>query len=188
MNATLSDLTTERLWATPRVLIDHIVTAYHDRLRLVLAELDQVPEQIASEQRVAGELIDHLQQSLALLVDRLETHLSEQEGCLFPMIRHLHEEEGETEWAAEFDDSIELLMDRMVHENQETLNLIEQVQTCLRQPAWSGKGPLVNELAGEVQSLQHNFKEHIRLEAEMLFPKVREQLKADGFTPCGLFW
>jgi iron-sulfur cluster repair protein YtfE (RIC family) len=187
MNATSLDPTTEQLW-TPRQLIEHIVAAHHDRLRLVLAELDQVSEQIASEHCVPDELSDRLEQTLTPLVDLLETHLSEQEGCLFPMIRHLHEAAGETEWASEFDESVELLMDRSARENQEAIDLVQQVQACLRHPAWFGKSPLVDELIEEVQSLHEDLIEHICLETNVLFPKVRQQLKADGLTHAGLFW
>jgi regulator of cell morphogenesis and NO signaling len=188
MNATLLDPKTEKSWTTPRELIDHIVATHHDRLRLVLAELDEIPERIASERRVPAQLIDRLQQALTPLVDRLETHLMEQEGCLFPMIRHLHEDADETEWTTEMDDSVEWLMDRVDHENQETLDLVQKVQACLRHPAWSGKGPLVDELIEEIQSLDDDLKDHFHLETEVLFAQVREQLKAERLTHSGLFW
>ena len=182
------DPTSGKCWATPHELIDHIVTAYHDYVRMTLPELDELSDRIAREVIVPGCLKDGICSELTTLADLLERHVSEQENWLFPMIRHLDDAAGETEWALELGDCLQWLMDRVAHENVELLDHMERLQACVRDEARSGKEPLIANLAEQVEGLCKDLPKHARLETDVLLPWVKEVIKEEGLVSSGQYW
>lgn len=179
---TIRDPTTGRSWASARELIDHIGATHHGYLRLALPHLDRLSEQIAREKLVPVSLMDRFEREFTALADLLETHIAKQECWLFPKIRELREPVGETAWACRSGDSLEGLIDRMSRENQDALTLFEQIEACLSDARWRGKGPLVDQMVADMRELHENFVAHAQLETEVLVPSVRESLESHGLA------
>ena len=179
---TIRDSTTGRSWATSRELIEYIVSVHHGYLRLSLPVVDRLIEQIVRGQRVPLGLMDRLQRELTALADLLDTHIAKEECWLFPKIRHLREPVGEICWACQLDDGLEELMERLGHDIQQALTLFDQIDACLGDGRWTGKGPLVDQLKDDVRELHENFVRHANLEMSVLFPHVRELLREQALA------
>ena len=179
---TMRDPTTARSWATVRELTDHIVSVHHGYLRLTLPILDRLTEQIAREHLVPATLMDRLGRLFTALADLLETHIAKQECWIFPKMRHLHEPVGEVCWASVLDDGLEEQMGRLANDNHEALTLLKQIETCLSDARWSGKGPSVDQLKEDMRELHENLSQHAHLENEVLFPHVHELLQPQGLA------
>jgi iron-sulfur cluster repair protein YtfE (RIC family) len=79
-------------------------------------------------------------------------------------------------------DSLEEQMDRLTRDNQEALAMLQQIEACLTDARWMGKGPLVDQLVADIRELRENFVQHARLESDVLFPHVRELLHAQALA------
>ena len=58
----------------------------------------------------------------------------------------------------------------------------EQIEACLNDRRWAGKGPLVDQFVEDIRELHENFAQHAHLETEVLFPHVRELLQPHGLA------
>jgi regulator of cell morphogenesis and NO signaling len=179
---TIRDPTSGRSWASVRELIEHIVATHHGYLRLTLPLVDRLTERIARERMVPVPLMDRFEREFTALADLLETHIAKQECWFFPKLRELREPVGETAWACRTGDSLEEQMDRLTRDNQEALALLEQLDACLTDARWTGKGPLVDQLMEDIRELHENFVQHARLESDVLFPHVRGMLHAQALA------
>ena len=122
------------------------------------------------------------------MTQRLERHLSEQESCVFPLIRHLEEAVGTSEWAYELGDNLEWMIDRLSRENHELLSQLDQVRESLRTAGWADDVPTTPDAVGELRLLCDDLPRHIRLEADVLCPWVQELLQEEGLlSPTG-YW
>lgn len=178
----IRDPATGRSWGGARELVDHIVSVHHGYLRLTLSALDRLTERIALEHVVPLPLMDRLNREFTALADLLETHIAKQECWLFPKIRHLREPVGEICWACQMGDGIEELMTRLEREIHEAIALLDQIDACLSDARWRGKGPLVEQLKSEMRELHENFSKHARLETEVLFPHVHELMQGHALA------
>jgi iron-sulfur cluster repair protein YtfE (RIC family) len=163
-------------------LIEYIVSVHHGYLRLSLPVLDRLIEQIVHENLLPIHLMDRLQREFTALADLLDTHVAKEECWLFPKIRHLREPVGEICWACQMDDGLEELMERLAHDNQEALSLFDQIDLCLGDARWTGKGRLVDQLKDDMRELHENFARHAELELHVLFPHVRELLQGQALA------
>jgi iron-sulfur cluster repair protein YtfE (RIC family) len=179
---TIRDPASGRSWATTRELIDHIGATHHGYLRLTLPVLDRLTERIAREKLVPLTLMDRFEREFTALADLLETHIAKQECWFFPKLRELREPVGETAWACRVGDSLEEQMDRLTRDNQEALGMLQQIEACLNDARWTGKGPLVDQLVEDIRELHENSVQHARLESDVLFPHVRELLHAQALA------
>lgn len=182
------DPTTGQTWANPRELIDHIVTNHHDHLRMTLPELDDLADRVADEASVPAHVKDRLQAELMVLAERLDRHLSEQESCVFPLIRHLDEAAGTTEWAYELGDNLEWMVDRLSRENQELSNTLDQVRQFMREAGWSENAAATPDSVAELRVLCDQLPRHIRLEADVLCPWVKQLLQEEGLLSARQYW
>jgi iron-sulfur cluster repair protein YtfE (RIC family) len=163
-------------------LIEHIAATHHGYLRLTLPILDRLAERIAREKLLPITLMDRFEREFTALADLLETHIAKQECWFFPKLRELREPVGETAWACRVGDTLEELLDRLTRDNQDALALLEQIEACLADARWTGKGPLVDQLVEDMRELHQNFVQHARLESELLFPEVHAQLQAQALA------
>ena len=186
MNA-IRDANSGRSWRNPRELIDHIVATYHDTIRLTLPDLEQLTDTIGREELVPLAARERLESELIELTDLLERHIAEQEGWLFPLIRHIKDATDETEWDYVVGDSLHWLMGREGGADAELLDRAEQVGTLLRDAARNWKEPIVADLIERVQLVCRDLPTHARLEAEVLFPYVEELIKEEGLV-CNELW
>ena len=184
---TIQDAVSGSTWSNPHELIDHIVTAHHDYARMMLPDLEQLADRVAGDGECSIANKDQLESLLCELTDLVERHLTEQESWLFPLIRHLHDGGGETEWSYELDESLEWMMDRMARENQELLSLAMQLHDSLVGDGSMKNYPLVADLAKQVQVLCRDMPKHLRLETDVLFPRVKGLINEEGMTNCTLW-
>jgi iron-sulfur cluster repair protein YtfE (RIC family) len=60
--------------------------------------------------------------------------------------------------------------------------MLKQIEACLTDARWTGKGPTVAQLVEDIRELHENFKQHARLESDVLFPHVCELLQAQALA------
>jgi iron-sulfur cluster repair protein YtfE (RIC family) len=176
---TIRDPISGRTWATPCDLIDQIEATHHAYLRLTLPLLDAMLTDIANRRAMPPVLMGRLQRQFTTLADGLEALLARQEARLFPQIRHHREPAGETAWACRLADSLDELMDRSAREDEDALIALDDVAQCLSDPACLNAGPPVRQLASDIGDLHESLTEHFRVENELLFPAVREMIRAE---------
>src|SRR5262249_45563478 len=123
-------------------------------------------------------LLDRFPRECSALADSLNIHLSQQEGHLFPMIRHVCRSVEEAGWACHLDDPVENLMDEATREGREAVASVKRAEDCLY--GVNCQGALVSELAKGLRELRQDLEEHVQLEADVLFPAVRELLQGDN--------
>jgi iron-sulfur cluster repair protein YtfE (RIC family) len=186
MNA-IRDANSGRSWRNPRELIEHIVAGYHDTIRLTLPDLEQLTDVIGRQDGVPLAVRERLESELTELTDLLERHVAEQEGWVFPLIRHIKDVTDETEWDYVVGDSLHWLMDRAGNEDAELLDRAEQVAVLLRDVAVSRTDSIVPDLIERVQVLCRDLPNHAHLEAQVLFPWVEELIKEEGLV-CNELW
>ena len=167
---------------TWRDLIAHIVEAYHDSLRAALPALEGLADQVARERRLPLRLLDGLLREFAVLADSLRTHLLQQEGHVFPMIRHVCESVEQAGWACHLDETLEELMDEAMQANQEVVASVKRAEQCFRGMDGTERTSLVGKLAKGLRELREDLEEHVNLETHVLFPAVRELLRGSHQT------
>ncbi len=146
------------------VLIEHILTRYHERHREQLTELARLAARVelvhgGHPEHPAG-LADHLEQTLA----ELERHMQKEEQILFPMILR-----GMTEMAR-------APVSVMRHEHDghgEALEQINQLTRNLTLP--EGACNTWRALYLGLATLERDLTEHIHLENNLLFARIDAQ-------------
>lgn len=157
-----------------RDLMANIVETYHMSLRAALPRLEGLTDQVARERRVPIRILDGLLREFSALADSLRTHLLQQEGHLFPMIRHVCESVEQAGWVCHLDDTLEELMEEAARADREDLASVQRAESCLSGRDESESEPLVSKLAKGLRELREDLEEHIKLETTVLFPVVRE--------------
>jgi uncharacterized protein (DUF2267 family)/iron-sulfur cluster repair protein YtfE (RIC family) len=175
----LTQTSKEKSWETWRDLMACIVTTYHDALNMAVPRLEGILDELARERRMPIHLLDRLLREFSALADSLRMHLSQQEECLFPMIRHACRSVEEAGWSYHFDDPVEDSMDEAAREGQEAVASLKRVEDCLEGANGPEKGALVGKLAKGLRELRQDLEEHTQLEAEILFPAVRDLLRGN---------
>jgi uncharacterized protein (DUF2267 family)/iron-sulfur cluster repair protein YtfE (RIC family) len=170
--------TKERSWATWRGLMAYIVETYHEPLRAALPRLEMLIDQVCREHRLPMYVLDWLQREFSVLADSLRTHLSRQDGHLFPMISHVCRSVEEAGWPCHLDDAVEKLMDEATRDGEESVAGIKRAEECLGET--DAKEPLVVRLLKAFRELRDDLEEHIHLETNVLFPVVRELLRGNN--------
>jgi iron-sulfur cluster repair protein YtfE (RIC family) len=184
---TIRDAKSNSSWRSPRELIDHIVAAHHDNIRLTLPDLEQLTETIAHDELIPSAARQRLESELTELTDMLERHIAEQEGWLFPLIRHIKDSADETEWDYVVGDSLHWLIGREGGDDAALLDRAEQVGLLVRDAARNLQDPIIAGLLERVHVLCRDVPAHARLESEILFPWVEKLIKEEGLV-CNDLW
>jgi uncharacterized protein (DUF2267 family)/iron-sulfur cluster repair protein YtfE (RIC family) len=174
----LTNTTRERSWTTWRGLMAYVVETYHEPLRAALPRLEMLIDQVCREHRLPMYVLDWLQREFSVLADSLRTHLSEQDGHLFPMIHHVCRSVEEAGWPCHLDDAVEKLMDEATRDGEEAVAVIWRAEECLG--GTEAKEPLLGRLLKAFRELRDDLEEHIHLERNVLFPAVRELLQGNN--------
>src|SRR5262249_53674448 len=124
-------------------------------------------------------VLDGLLREFSVLADSLRTHVLQQEGHLFPMIRHVCELVEQAGWACHLDDTLEELMDEAVEADYAALASAKLAETCLMETDEREAGPRVGKLMKGFRELREDLEEHVKLETQVLFPAVRELLRGN---------
>jgi uncharacterized protein (DUF2267 family)/iron-sulfur cluster repair protein YtfE (RIC family) len=174
----LTNTTGEKSWATWRGLMAYIVESYPEPLRAALPRLEMLIDQVCREHRLPMYVLDWLQREFSVLADSLRTHLSQQDGHLFPMINHVCRSVEEAGWPCHLDDAVEELMDEATRDGEEAVAGIKRAEECLG--GTDAKEPPVVRLVKAFRELRDDLEEHIHLETNVLFPVVRELLQGNN--------
>jgi regulator of cell morphogenesis and NO signaling len=150
-------------WAerNSRELIEHLIDRYHEPLREDLARLCPLAAKVLREHGDSDPLYADLAQTLARFRQDMEPHLEWEERILFPWI----------------------LSGRPIppygpvyvglHEHEHATDLLERLRNLtsgFNVPV--GACDAVRALWSGLESLDHDMREHLRLENEVLFPRV----------------
>jgi len=149
--------------ASDRMLIDHIVVAYHEPLREELPRLTAMARKVAA---VHGELrpatLPTLATTVAALQAELERHMADEERDVFPRIL-----------GGADDDTTERLAD-LEHDHAEAAKALERIREL------TADYEVPAEACGTWRALWHGLEdlertmhEHVHLENNVLFPRVR---------------
>lgn len=181
MNAP-SNLSITPAWDTPQQLISFLSARHHSSIRRTLTHLEKLSDLIAREKLVPPNVMDHLQREFAIMVELLRMNLAQQGNWLFPMIYQLRERAGAASRDEAVRENVAEAIDVITLANHEAMERIDRVQMCLGDESWAGKGRLVEELIDKMQALEEDVATYFRLEADVLFPRVREHLSEAGFA------
>jgi uncharacterized protein (DUF2267 family)/iron-sulfur cluster repair protein YtfE (RIC family) len=174
----LTNTTKERAWTSCRGLIAYIVESYHEPLRAALPRLEMLIDQVCREHRLPMCVLDWLQREFSVLADSLRAHLIQQDGHLFPMISHVCRSVEEAGWPCHLDNVVEELMDEATRDGEEAVCCIRRAEEYLG--GTDAKEPPVMRLLIAFRELGENLEEHLHLEANVLFPAVREFLHGNN--------
>jgi len=176
MNA-VADTSGQRTCATWRDLMKIIVEDYHDSLRATLPRLEQLAERIAGEHRAPIHVLDPLLREFSALADSLRAHLLQQEGRLFPMIRHVCGSAEGLAWPCHLDESLEKLMDEATRDDREEVASAKRAEQAFQGMDGMRSELLVAKLVKGIHELRQDLEEHVKLETNVLFPIVKEVLR-----------
>jgi uncharacterized protein (DUF2267 family)/iron-sulfur cluster repair protein YtfE (RIC family) len=174
-----ADTSTQETQDTWRDLMAIIVEDYHDSLRATLPRLEALAEQVAGEHRAPIHVLDRLLREFAALADSLRTHLLQQEGHLFPMIRHACESAETMAWPCHLSENLEELMAEATRDDQEAVGSIQRAEQSIHGMDGIRSEPLVAKLAKGIREVRQDLEEHVKLETKVLFPAVKELLRRD---------
>jgi uncharacterized protein (DUF2267 family)/iron-sulfur cluster repair protein YtfE (RIC family) len=164
---------------TWRDLMANIVERYHNSLRVALPGLEGLADEVARGRRVPIGVMDRLSREFSVLADSLRAHLLQQEGHLFPMIRHVCESVEQAGWACHLDETLEELMNEAARADRESVASVQRAASYLSGLDGIESEPLVGKLAKGVRELHEDLEAHVQLETNVLFPVVRELLRGD---------
>jgi uncharacterized protein (DUF2267 family)/iron-sulfur cluster repair protein YtfE (RIC family) len=171
--------TSQKTWETWRDLMGIIVKDYHDSLRATLPRLEGLAEQVAREHRAPIQILDRLLREFSALADSLRTHLLQQEGHLFPMIRQVCESAENMAPPCHLDEKLEELLDEATHDDQEAVASVRRAEQAFRGVDALRSEPLVAKLIKGIRELRQDLEEHVKLETMVLFPVAKEVLRRD---------
>lgn len=160
----------------PGKLIQHIVRVHHHDIRQELPRLAEMAHAVAETHRERAPELKKLEQSLSELHEDLSEHIRKEEQILFPYVAQLHEEP--------------LLAFRpphpcfshvgqpvfmMVQEHERAKLLIAELchlTNDFKPPVWACSTFIA--LYSGMRGFATRFKEHVRLENDVLFPGAIE--------------
>jgi uncharacterized protein (DUF2267 family) len=156
-----------------------IVKDYHDSLRATLPSLETLADRVAGEHRAPIYVLDRLLREFSALADALRTHLLQQEGHLFPMIRRVCESTERMAWPCHLDENLEKLMDEATRDDQEAVASAQRAEEAFHGLNGMRGEPLVAKLIKGIRELRQDLEEHVKLETNVLFPVVKEVFRRD---------
>jgi len=169
-----------KLWTEPSELVKHIVARHHASLRQKLPHLDRLLDRIVLDATKPSALLEQVRRDFTTLADLLDTHVTQQEGWLFPRILHLCDSVSASGWACEWEDHLKEALDSQGADSREALERARKVCQALKDPAWSLTGPAGRDFAAAMPALLADLQEHLDLESNILFPDIRDLLRLYG--------
>lgn len=166
--------TTQKDWQSANLdeLIDHIVSVHHAFMHRELPRIGQLMERVmrAHGER-HGDILTPLAQDFEALRTDIEAHLADEEERTFPMIGKLLTGAADTQ--------ISEALSNLEHEH----DVAGQALARMRAVTGEYKAPAdacttYCALYDAIQALEGDLHQHIHLENNILFPRVRQLLAA----------
>jgi regulator of cell morphogenesis and NO signaling len=153
------------------VLIDHIVTTYHNALRDELPQLAAMAAKVASVHGAKASFLEPVAEHIRELSTELTAHMGKEEHVLFPAIRARGQDRRAAGWIA----APIAVMEREHDRAGELLAELRLRTGGYVVPAW-GCGTL-RALYRGLEKLEADMHIHVHLENNVLFPRA---LRAAG--------
>jgi regulator of cell morphogenesis and NO signaling len=152
-------------------LIDHIISRYHDRLRLDLPTLGELAKRVATRHGDTNPALREVETVFRALADEMLTHMRKEEVVLFPMIEKLENAAAQGSMVAAAP-PIEGPIAAMEDDHREVGDLLAQLWKLT-----GGFEPPANAcnsyrgLFSGLAELETDTHQHIHLENNILFPR-----------------
>lgn len=147
-------------------LIDHIVAAYHDRLRDELPRLETMSARVFQVHGTASSHLARLDAIVAELADDLQTHMRKEEMVLFPAIRAIEEHRQGTM-------PIAAPIEVMEHDHDRAGALLSELRAITsgyQAPDWACE--TYRALYHGLSEMEAQMHVHVHLENNILFPRA----------------
>jgi regulator of cell morphogenesis and NO signaling len=168
---TLDQASLERWMAAPmRDLVQHLMARYHREARLGMAELENLAGLAALLEGRRVPVLVTLRDEVDLFCKEMREHLQIEETTLLPAVL-AHEAGEDVAVDLELVDPLDLLDD----EHEATFRLLTRI-SALAQGFEEGALPVQAELARIIRDLAASLRDHVRLEAEVLFKRLPRPL------------
>lgn len=164
---------------TLRALTEHLITRYHERLRIELPRLSELTKKVARVHRVNHPEMVEVSRIFHLFREQLEQHMQKEELILFPAITSI--ESGRTTYfgcGGSVDHPIEM-MTKEHDDAGEALSMMSKLTNDYTPPedACNTFKILLHSLA----ALELEMHQHVHKENNILFPRA---LKLAGAAVC----
>jgi regulator of cell morphogenesis and NO signaling len=159
----------QRDWNTEplHILIDHIITTYHDSLREELPRLESMATKVLRVHGGKAARLARLDGIVAELSAELRSHMRKEELVLFPAIRAI--EEGQAPAGVRIDAPITV----MEHEHDQAGTLLSELRAITDgyvPPVWACE--TFRALYHGLSELETAMHLHVHLENNVLFPRA----------------
>lgn len=149
-------------------LCAHIVERYHRAIRAELPRIEGLLQAARDETGAQRELLETLLRSIRALGVELRAHLQREEAALFPMVARL-ETSGDADGG-----TVLAILDGLGREHDDAALAflsLARATSGFRPP--EGASPVIRELYERLDRFDAEFREHVRLENEVLLPRAR---------------
>jgi len=166
----------ERNWQLAPLdeLMDHIVRTHHVYMHAELPRIGQMLEKVGRAHGAAhGAMLEELSEVFQTLRADLEEHLAKEEEVTFPVIRLL--------LAGQFDERVQRTVRELEHEHEVAGAALARMREitndyALPEDACATFAGLYTAL----QDMERDLHQHIHLENNILFPRVRQLAASYG--------
>lgn len=159
--------------APVQALVDHIVLVHHHFTRTELSRVTSLVARVAREGGLVASQVDELTNLIGALCADLLPHMEKEERALFPTILAL-----ETDDAAGPGALPGLRLGRPMAVMERDHRMVTELLSELRQATHAYAVPAgaprsLASLYGALEALDHDLRQHINLEENVLFPRAR---------------
>jgi regulator of cell morphogenesis and NO signaling len=169
IDASVHEQAVERDWSSEplHLLIDHIVAAYHDRLREELPRLESLAARVTLVHGGKAAHFARLQAIVTELSAELLSHMRKEEMVLFPAIRRI--EGGQGRPAVGISAPISVMEEEHDHAGA-LLSELRAITGDYAAPVWACES--VRALYFGLSELEAAMHVHVHLENNILFPRA----------------
>jgi len=157
-------------------LILHIVRTHHQYVRCELPRLLEVAQKLAGKHGDRAPELKKVECLAGALRDEMFAHLEKEEQVLFPYISHMEEAvAGFASPERACFQTVAQPISMMVLEHESAKGLVAEMRKVTNEfkaPAWACPTHLV--LYAGLQQFEHDLRQHVHLENDILFPRAIE--------------
>ncbi|EMA08038.1 Hemerythrin HHE cation binding region [Haloferax denitrificans ATCC 35960] len=159
-------------------LTDHIVTAHHDRLRDELPALEALVHKVTEVHSDDHPELQEAESEFVELADEMQTHISEEEDELFPIVRKLERGMPLSDIETE---TIENEIEGFEDDHQETADRLDRIAELTDGYAVpSSACASYRSMLDRLESLERETHLHVHKENNVLFPAIESLVAKTG--------
>ncbi|MHB9107915.1 MAG: iron-sulfur cluster repair di-iron protein [Armatimonadota bacterium] len=166
----------ERNWQQAPLdeLMDHIVRTHHTFMHAELPRIGEMLEKVTRAHGAAhGPMLEQLSEVYQTLRAEIQEHLAKEEDVTFPAIRLL--------LTGQYDERVQRTVRELEHEHEVAGAALARMREITRDYALPGDAcTTFVGLFTALQDLERDLHQHIHLENNILFPRVRQLAASQG--------